>query len=209
MRSPVRVDTDESPIEGGVVGAESRTRGRFVAVGEAVVHRELGEGDAGLRPVPVAFRFTEGHASKCPARNSGAQTKKMLDKAADSSQKYEAGTHNLLGIVGLVAAMELILELGLDNIAATLLRHRALLVAALQGKGFTVLHAKASPETGSSIVSFFRPDADMAALHEKLLAAGVVTSLRADRTGQKYIRLSPHFYNTEEEFQRLLELLVI
>jgi len=124
-----------------------------------------------------------------------------------SSQKYEAGTHNLLGIVGLVAAMELILELGLDNIAATLLRHRALLVPALQGKGFTVLHAKASPETGSSIVSFFRPDADMAALHEKLLAAGVVTSLRADRTGQKYIRLSPHFYNTEGEFQRLLELL--
>src|SRR5208283_4007828 len=41
------------------------------------------------------------------------------------SQKYEAGTHNLLGIVGLVAAMELILELGVENIARELLRKRA------------------------------------------------------------------------------------
>jgi selenocysteine lyase/cysteine desulfurase len=47
-------------------------------------------------------------------------------------QKYEAGTHNLLGIVGLVAAMELILELGVENIARELLRKRALLVPALQ-----------------------------------------------------------------------------
>ena len=127
----------------------------------------------------------------------------------NSSQKYEAGTHNLLGMVGLVAAMELILEFGVDAISATLLRHRAQLVPALQAKGFTVLHAKASPETGSSIVSFFRPGADMTAMHEKLLAAGVVTSLRADRTGQKYIRLSSHFYNTEAELQPVLELLVI
>jgi selenocysteine lyase/cysteine desulfurase len=36
--------------------------------------------------------------------------------------------------------------------------------------------------------------------------AGVVTSLRADRKGQKYIRLSPHFYNTDGELDRVLEL---
>jgi selenocysteine lyase/cysteine desulfurase len=32
--------------------------------------------------------------------------------------KFEAGTHNLVGLVGLVAAMELALELGVDHIAA-------------------------------------------------------------------------------------------
>src|SRR5882724_6240944 len=42
-----------------------------------------------------------------------------------TAQKYEAGTHNLLGIVGLVAAMELIQELGVDDIARELLRKRA------------------------------------------------------------------------------------
>ena len=122
------------------------------------------------------------------------------------SQKYEAGTYNLLGIVGLVAAMELLVELGVENIARELLRKRARLVPALQGKGFTVLQADAPAENASGIVSFHRPGADLTALHQKLTDAGVVTSLRADRTGQKYIRLSPHFYNTDAELERVLEL---
>jgi selenocysteine lyase/cysteine desulfurase len=124
------------------------------------------------------------------------------------SQKYEAGTHNLLGIVGLVAAMELILELGVENIARELLRKRAWLVPGLQAKGYAVLQADAPVENGSGIVSFHRPGTDLTALHRKLADAGVVTSLRADRTGQKYIRLSPHFYNTDAELERVLELIV-
>src|SRR5205085_10193218 len=52
-----------------------------------------------------------------------------------TAQKYEAGTHNLLGIVGLVAAMTLIQELGVDDISEELLRKRAWLVPALQAKG--------------------------------------------------------------------------
>ena len=51
------------------------------------------------------------------------------------------------------------------------------------------------------------PGQDLAALHQKLLDAKITTSLRGDRTGQKYIRLSPHFYNTDDELQRLVELI--
>lgn len=120
--------------------------------------------------------------------------------------KYEAGTQNLLGIVGLVAAMELILELGVQNIARELLRKRARLVPALQAKGCVVLQADAPPEAASGIVSFHRPGSDLAALHQKLADAGVVTSLRGDRTGQQYIRVSPHCYNTDAELERLVEL---
>ena len=47
----------------------------------------------------------------------------------------------------------------------------------------------------------------MAALHKKLTDAGIVTSLRTDRAGKIPIRLSPHFYNTDAELQRVLELL--
>jgi selenocysteine lyase/cysteine desulfurase len=122
------------------------------------------------------------------------------------SQKYEAGTHNLLGIVGLVAAMELILEVGVGNIARELSRKRTFLVPALQAKGYTVLEPEAPPEIGSAIVSFFRPGSDLAGLHQKLQDAGIVTSFRGDRSGQKYIRLSPHFYNTDAELSRVLEL---
>ena len=47
----------------------------------------------------------------------------------------------------------------------------------------------------------------MAGLCERLEAANVIVSLRTDRSGRKYIRFSPHFYNTDAEFQRALELL--
>ena len=56
------------------------------------------------------------HNVRCP--NYVAQEQIIFRNGA---QKYEAGTHNLLGLVGLVAAMELILELGVDNIASDLL----------------------------------------------------------------------------------------
>jgi cysteine desulfurase / selenocysteine lyase len=121
--------------------------------------------------------------------------------------KYEAGTQNLVGLVGLIASMELALEIGVENIAAELLRKRALLMPVLQAKGFTVLNADAKTENASGIVSFFQPGKDLAALNQKLSEAGIVASLRTDRKGQNYIRLSPHFYNTDAELQRVLELL--
>src|SRR5208283_2178654 len=121
--------------------------------------------------------------------------------------KYEAGTHNLIGLVGLIAAMELVLEIGIENIAAELLRKRAWLMPALRAKGFTVLNADAKIENASGIISFYQSSQDLAALHKKLTDAGVVASLRADRKGQNHIRLSPHFYNTDAELHRTLELL--
>jgi len=73
------------------------------------------------------------HNVRCP--NYVAQEHIVFRNGAT---KYEAGTHNLLGLVGLIAAMELVLEIGVENIAAELLRKRAWLVPALQAKGFTV-----------------------------------------------------------------------
>lgn len=119
--------------------------------------------------------------------------------------KFEAGTHSLIGIIGLLAAMELALEIGVENIARELLRKRAWLVPALQAKGYTVLNATPKMENASGITSFFAPGKDMAAAHQKLTEAGVVASLRSDRAGQKYIRFSPHFYNTDAELHRAVE----
>ena len=121
--------------------------------------------------------------------------------------KFEAGTHNLVGLVGLLAAMELALEIGVENIAAELLRKRAWLVPALQAKGYTVLNAEPKPVNASGITSFFAPEKNLAELNQKLSEAGIVASLRTDRKGQNYIRLSPHFYNTDAELHRVVEFL--
>ena len=74
-------------------------------------------------------------------------------------------------------------------------------------KGHTVLNADAKAENASGIVTFFKPGADMGALHAKLTENKVVASLRVDRAGQRYIRFSPHYYNTDAELQRAVELL--
>ena len=135
------------------------------------------------------------HNARCP--DFVAQDEIVLRPDA---RKYEAGTHNLIGVAGLNAAMELALETGIDHIAAELLRKRAWLVPALQAKGYTVLHADAPPENASCNISFFKPGQDIAALSQKLTDAKVLASLRADRKGPaRYLRFSPHFYNTDAE----------
>jgi len=147
---------------------------------------------------PTAFGW---HNVRCP--NYVAQ-EEMVFRA--DARRYEAGSQNLLGLVGLNAALELVLEIGNGNIAAELLRKRALLISGLQNKGYTVLNAEAPPANASGIVTFCREGADMGAIYEKLEAANILTSLRSDRAGREYLRLSPHFYNTDAELRQLLEM---
>jgi selenocysteine lyase/cysteine desulfurase len=123
------------------------------------------------------------------------------------AKRYEPGSYNLLSIVGLNACIALALEIGVENIGRELLRKRAVLVPALQAKGYTVLNADATLENCGGMTTFFKPDADLPALHQKLTDAKISTSLRADRKGQKYIRLSPHYYNTDAELVQVLERL--
>ena len=123
------------------------------------------------------------------------------------ARRYEAGTQNLLGVAGLRAALELVLEVGTENIAAELLRKRAWLAAALQEQGYAVLHGNAPAGNSTSILSFYHPAQEAARLQEKLAAEKIIVSLRTARSGRQYIRLSPHFYNTDAELHRLLEML--
>jgi len=150
-----------------------------------------------LRPVALGW-----HNVRCP--NYVAQ--EQLNFPPDA-RRYEAGSANLVGLAGLEASLRLLLDVGVDNISRQLLAHRQFLVAGLRSKGFTVLHENAPDENASGIVTFYRPEADMSAVHQHLTANNVVASLRVDRTGQRYIRFSPHFYNTQAELGQALSLL--
>ncbi len=123
------------------------------------------------------------------------------------AHRYEAGSHSMLGLAGLRAALGLILELGVDPIATELLRKRSWLVPALQEQGWEVAGADAPPPHQSGIVSITRPDLDLAALQQQLAAEGVVVSLRTERSGRRHLRLSPHAYTTDAELRRAVGLL--
>lgn len=121
------------------------------------------------------------------------------------ARRYEAGSHSLLGLAGLRAAFALLEEVGLEAIAADLTHKRAWLSTELQARGCDVLFPDLPPENTSGIVTFASPGTDSAVLHARLSEAGIVTSLRTTRDGRRWIRVSPHYYNTEAELARLVE----
>jgi cysteine desulfurase / selenocysteine lyase len=123
------------------------------------------------------------------------------------ARRYEAGSQNLIGLVGLRAALELLMEVGVEQIARDLVRKRSWLVPALQSKGYTVLNGTADHSSAGPMVTFFKPGWEMTPLHQHLEKNGIVTSLRSDRQNQQFIRLAPHFYNTDDELKRVIDLL--
>ena len=162
------------------------------AAGIFYVRRELQD-----RLVPSAFGWNN---VRCP--NYIAQEEMHLRTDA---RRYEAGSFNILGIAGMNAALGLLLEVGVERIAADLMVKRAWLVRALQEKGYEVFYPEAT-ETGG-ITSCWLEGGDMPALGEKLARENVVASVRADRNGRDYLRFSPHFYNTPKELEKAVSLL--
>ena len=162
------------------------------AAGVVYVRRDLQD-----RLTPSAFGWNN---VRCP--NYVAQETMNLRSDA---RRYEAGSFNILGIAGLNAALGMLLEMGIDSIAADLATKRAGLVNALQVKGFEVFFPEA--ESTGGITSCWREEEDMKALGEKLATENIIASVRGDRSGRNYLRFSPHFYNTPEELERALELL--
>jgi len=162
------------------------------AAGVFYVRHELQD-----RLSPPAFGWNNVH---CP--NYVSQEKMILRSDAG---RYEAGSFNILGIAGLKAALGLLLEVGIDNIVADLRDKREWLVSALLEKNFEVLCPE--PENAGGITSCWREGADMKALGDKLMAESIVASVRGDRSGRDYLRFSPHFYNTQPELERVVDLL--
>jgi cysteine desulfurase/selenocysteine lyase len=126
---------------------------------------------------------------------------------APDARRYEAGSHNSMGIVGLNASLKLLQRIGIDNIARDLLAKRRLLVDELTQKKYRVMHADVEELHASGMVTFDRAGEDMRATHQRLKEKHIFTALRSDRHGRAYIRVSPHFYNTNEDLLRFLEAL--
>ena len=162
------------------------------AAGVFYVRRDLQD-----RLAPQAFGWNN---VRCP--NYVAQETMNLRSDA---RRYEAGSFNILGIAGLNAALGLLLEVGIDAIAADLTAKRTGLAAALQAKGYEVFFPEGQ-QTGG-ITSCWREGTDMKVVGERLAAENIIASVRGDRAGRDYLRLSPHFYNTSSDLGLALELL--
>jgi selenocysteine lyase/cysteine desulfurase len=123
------------------------------------------------------------------------------------ARRYEAGSHNFLGLTGLRASIELLDEIGTENIAAEALRKRAWVIPEIEKKGWKALQAELPPEAAGPMFSIYKAGENLASAQAKLAAEGIATSLRTNRERRHFIRISPHFYNTDAELKRLVEVL--
>jgi len=106
--------------------------------------------------------------------------------------KYEAGTHNLLGIVAW-SRDGVILELGGRTIARELLRQTFVARARLARE--RIHHSTPdAPRKRECIVSFFKPRNRVAPLQAEIAGRRHCDFAASDRSAQKYIPPFSHFY---------------
>lgn len=119
---------------------------------------------------------------------------------AATAVRYEEGTPNTPGIFALGAAIDLVLELGVDAIAERVLSLTDGLVAGLAERGVHVVSPRGTEASG--IVAFQLPDEPPRRTVGRLLRQGIYVTAR-----RGCVRASPHFYNDEDEIGRLLAAL--
>lgn len=115
--------------------------------------------------------------------------------------RYECGTLNTIGCFGLRAALEFLLEVGVDQISQGVLALAGQLETGLRAKGCEVMVPR-SAATGSGIVTFRHPEIDCRTIVSQLKKDKVIAAPRQD-----WVRMSPHFYISPEEIEQVLELL--
>jgi selenocysteine lyase/cysteine desulfurase len=113
--------------------------------------------------------------------------------------RYECGTLNTIGCYGLRAALDFLLEVGIENIAPAVQALGDQIHDGAQARGYETLGHR-SPETGAGIVSIRKPGVESLAMVRKLKDAGIIAAPR-----QGWVRLAPHFYIAPHEIEKLLE----
>jgi cysteine desulfurase/selenocysteine lyase len=146
-----------------------------------------------LRPVDVSWMSTR----------SSDDFSRLIDYdftyRADA-RKFEMITLPYQDFIGLNSALDLFFEVGLDDVYAHIHRLTTRIVTWTFGVSGVRLVTPPDAERRGGIVAV--APREPAAASERLTAAGITHSLR-----ERAIRLSPHFYNTDAEIDRALEML--
>lgn len=118
-----------------------------------------------------------------------------------NAQRYEEGTPNVAGSMGVKAAIEFLEAVGLPKVRERILKITRYAMDGIRARGYEV----ASPDSDdirSGIVLFRHPTLPNDQALKSLQAAQVIM---ADRGGK--LRFAPHFYITEEDIDRALAAL--
>ncbi|MCH7873323.1 MAG: aminotransferase class V-fold PLP-dependent enzyme [Planctomycetes bacterium] len=121
---------------------------------------------------------------------------------ADSAKRYDCGSYNLAGIYALGGALDMIEEIGIEQISHRVLFLTERLAEGLREKGYHVFSSRKATEA-SGIVSFTSELHDHDEIQCHLQAEHRIAIVV--RSGR--LRSSPHFYTSQREIDQLIETL--
>jgi selenocysteine lyase/cysteine desulfurase len=115
--------------------------------------------------------------------------------------RWESGTLNVGGISALGASIDLLLGVGIDEVARKVLHVTDYLCDKLARANIGVASSRLESDR-SGIVSIECPPAAIQSCMRSCREEGIIINQRAGR-----LRASPHFYNSEEDIDRLVQRL--
>jgi cysteine desulfurase / selenocysteine lyase len=113
------------------------------------------------------------------------------------SRRYENGTYNCIGLYGYAGALSLFEETGFDAVERMVRDNCEYLYAKVVKEGWDLL-TPADPRLRAGIVTFRHERSEE--IYEQLKQEKIIISARSG-----YLRISPHFYNTREEIDTVIE----
>ncbi|MEE9498049.1 MAG: aminotransferase class V-fold PLP-dependent enzyme [Nitrospinaceae bacterium] len=116
------------------------------------------------------------------------------------ASRFEEGSFNTLSIYAFGAALALLEEEGIDHIEKRVLHLGECILEYLRHSKFKILSSTEPGERSGSVC--FAGDMDYKKLAPYLRERNVIVSVR-----DNFVRLSPHFYNNEDEIDRFFTLL--
>lgn len=109
--------------------------------------------------------------------------------------RFEEASRPVILTAGFSESLRIFLEVGKERVVGRVRELTDHLIDALEKKGLAI----ATPRQPRAGIVSFRPEGDPEEYYRRLRDAGVLVSLR-----EGLIRVSPHFFNTAEEVERVL-----
>jgi selenocysteine lyase/cysteine desulfurase len=138
-----------------------------------------------LTPAVFGWRSDKGWRSVASLNHGTAEL-------PEGAERYEGGMLNFPVLYAMGESIRMLLELGPEKVEQRVLELGAQVQAIVRETGATVAHP------GGNIIAAHWPDRDAEELYSRLKKQRIVTAARHGN-----LRISPHFYNLEEDLEKL------
>ena len=122
---------------------------------------------------------------------------------ADTAQRFESGSPNMMGIAALNASLGMLLDVGIETVHSKIAHNIDYLLTELQTQSNITILSPLCSDRYAGIVTFLKESVDNEKLYEHLQENNVICAYRGGG-----IRFSPHFYTDTTQLDTALKLVI-